>query len=385
MLTNGLRRTLLVLSLIAVIFVGAGMILGRVDDQDKLYKKFDIFVEVMNRIRSDYVENVQTSSIFDGALKGMARILDSESSYLTAEEYKHFLEQDRIRSARTGITAIKHPGNGYAMVVSLQPESPAASSGIQKGDFVRAVDGISTRELPLIMIDLLLRGEPGTIAKMSVLRANVQGLLTFEIPRAELGDESAQTRTFAEARYLRLPHFDDAAIAVLKTEAERAAAAPHGTLVLDLRGNAGSTPEEAARAADLFIGGGSMFSLKTKEKSQDFSADDAKIPVFLIVLVDETTVRGAEAFALAIKTTTAGTLVGRNTLGFGSRQKDIILDDGAFLRISYAIVVAPDGAELQGKGVEPDIAVDRTAEDGDNDVILQTALDRARERTNKAA
>lgn len=385
MLNKGIRRTLLVLSIVAVTFVGAGMLLGQNDDRDKLYKKFDIFVEVMNRIRSDYVESVQPDMIFDGALKGMARVLDSESSYLTAEEYKHYLEQDRLRSARSGISVIKHPGNGYAMVVSLQPDSPASNSGLQKGDFIRAVDSISTRELPLIMIDLLLRGEVGSVARMSVLRANVQGLLTFEIPRVELAADTVSTSDFTEAGYVRLPSFDETSVRALSAACEKFALDGKTAVIVDIRGNAIGTAEDAAKAAELFIDGGAMFSLKGREKSVEVVADPERVPLDLFVLVDESSVRGAEAFALAIKTREAGTLVGRPTLGIGSRQKDIILEDGAFLRISYAIVVAPDGAELQGKGVEPDIAVDRTAEDGDNDVILQTALDRAKELAKQAA
>lgn len=381
MLSKRARAILVIGSLCVVLLVVLG---GLIDDKNDIYKKLHIFVEVMNHIRSDYVEPVQTTTVIDGALKGMVRSLDSESSYLTPEEYKEYKEQLPARTASTGIEVVKHPANDYAMVIYIRPDSPAAESGLLVGDLIRAIDGNSTRELTLMSIRFLLDGPPGSTAQLNVTRADERGLLTFAIPRVELPDPVVTASTIDGVGYLKIPSFA-LALGTLETVREKCdefAGSGIQALIVDLRGNVGGEYEEAVHVADLFIGDGKLLSVKSRSSEVNYEADEFAYDFAVYLLCDETTARSAEIFAVALEDRREATSVGRRTIGIGTIQRRIEMDDGALLNISYAKAIGAAGTDFHGQGIEPDLEVPKDSEDGENDVILRTAVERAKQDVN---
>lgn len=383
MLSKKTRLFLLVGSILMAAIVAMGVIYGQSDDKKKLYRKFDIFVEVLNRIRNDYVEPVQPSVIFDGAMKGMARMLDIESSYLTKEEYERYQKELPQRKAITGLEIIKHPINQYAMVIYILPGSPASESAIKVGDYLRTIDNASTREMPIVMADLLLCGAPGTTAEIGVIRPGVQGQLTFDIERKSLPQAQVTFEVKAgNIGYIKVPNFDTYILEDLQRACDSLASSKVKELIIDLRGNVQGNIEEAYHAAELFVEGGKLFSLKTKNTTTDYTSNKFSYSFNVQLLCDDTTARAAEVFALALQDTGNASVVGKGTIGLGSVQKEIILEDGAFLNISYATIIGAKGTELQGIGIKPDAEVE-TGSEAESDKILEKAIERAKEKINK--
>jgi carboxyl-terminal processing protease len=375
---NGKIRIALILgSAVLISAITFGVLLGQVDQREDIYNKLDIFVEVMSHIRSDYVEPVRTTTIFDGALKGMARMLDSESSYLTAEEWRRYQAELPKRRAATGVEIVKSPANGYAQVVFIRPDSPAKDSGVFVGDLIRAIDGQSTRELPIMMIELLMRGEPGSTASFSIVRANMRQFLTFDVERKILPKREITWERRDTTGYIRVPSFELGTLEVVQTACSEFQGAGIETVIIDLRSNMTGDLEEAVHVADLFADKGLLLKLKSKNSSTDYTADEFEYNFRLYLLCDESTGRAAEAFAAALSPLPQVEIVGRNTLGIGTVQKRLELEDGSLLNISYAQILGPDDQEINGNGVAPDVEVVRSTEEQEGDRILDKAIELA--------
>ena len=373
-----IRFVMVLTSALMVAAITFGVLLSQVDEREDIYKKLDIFIEVMSHIRSDYVEPVRTTMIFDGALKGMARMLDSESSYLTAEEYHQYQEELPKRVASTGIEVVKNPLNGYAQVVFIRPESPADSSGVFVGDLIRAVDEQSTRELPIMMIELLMRGEPGSSASFSIVRANMRQFLTFDVERKILPQRKVSWEKKDGAGYIHIPSFDLGTLEAVQSAVNEFKAESISDLIIDIRGNLGGNLEEAVHVADLFIKEGLLVSLKTKQSSTEYTADEFAYDFNIYLLCDESTGRAAEFFAAALSAQDFVEVVGRNTLGIGTIQKRLELEEGALLNISYARVLGPGDLDISASGIGPDHEVPKTTGEKESDEILGKALELVR-------
>lgn len=367
-------------SAVLVVFIAIAGLLGQSYEKDELYKKEEIFIEVMNHIRNDYVEKVNTSAIFEGALKGMTRSLDSESSYLTAEEHGQYKKEIGQKTASCGIEVIKHTGSGYARVVHIRPDSPAAESGVQVGDFIRAVDGKSLRDFPIMLIDFYMRGRPGEKATLSILRPGVRHVLTVEVGREKLPPQKVTWKIIDGIGYIKIPSFVLGTVEQIKAACEALADAGVESVILDIRGNLQGQFEEAVHCADLFVSGGKLLTLKSKGGEVDYTATDFSYDLRLFLLCDESTGRAAEAFAVALSDRKIAVTVGRYSLGLGTVQKEIELDSGALLNISYAKVIGPDGTDYYPAGVKPAVEVPLTTDGREVDKILQTALERAKQQ-----
>jgi len=381
---NGRTRiVLLVSSSVLLALIALAALLGQSYESDGIYNKLDVFVEVMRHIRSDYVEPVASRDIFDGALRGMAATLDIESSYLTAEEYLRYREELPRRSATTGIEIRKHPGSGYAEVLFIRPGSPAAGSGVRAGDFIRAVDGTSTRDLPILMIGLVMAGEPESVASLSIIRTGVRGTLTFEVARAELAPAQVTHEALDGVGYISLPSFRLGVLESVQSACGEFRGTGIEVLIIDLRGNVDGDIEEAVHVADLFVADGELLTLRTKGRDTDYTAGEFAMPFNIFLLCDESTARAAEGFAVALADRGIATIIGRTTAGLATVQRRIELEDGALLNISHAKIIGPGGTDYHGTGVEPSVEVPTsTSEDGE-DLILRTALERARHHATR--
>jgi carboxyl-terminal processing protease len=354
-----IRVGLLISSFLVVTLLLLSVIIGQDDDRNTLYKKFDIFVEVMNRVRQDYVEPVKTDEILDGAIRGMARVLDSESSYLTAKEYEQYKKELKIRTAQTGVEVIKHPFNRYAYVIKVRDNSPASATDIRVGDFIRAVDDVSTRDLPILMIELLLSGPADSEAKFSMLRTGVQDPISITIPRAMLEREEVTSDVQDDIGIITMPSFQSGTLEELQAICSDYRSRGIKEVIFDLRDNVSGDPEEAIHAAELFVADQVLVKYKTKESADPYTANSFAYDFDLAVITNESTCGPAEIFALALADTERATTIGRGTFGFGAVQRRIILEDGAFLNISYATIVGANDMEIMGTGVKPDIEIEQ--------------------------
>jgi len=329
-------------------------------DPDSAYRPLAVYTDVLARIKAEYVEEPDMSEVTRGALHGLVEHLDPLSSYLTAEQYKTYLEKKKNPDGGTGLSTglVIRKRGGYAQVLSVLPDSPAEKAGIETGDFIEAVDGLSTRALPPAYLYALLSGKPGTTVELVV--------------RPIRHSDEPQQHTLARSEF-RLPpvshkivegglgYIDaevlhEEQVAQLREAIEELEAQGARGLILDLRSNASGDPENGVRAADLFIDEGRLASLKGQqvpEKSFQAKREITLAGLPVVVITDRATSQAAEVLAAAILDLNRGDVVGESTYGLASKQEAIEMDDGAALILSVAKYYRPNGKPVDEGGVEP--------------------------------
>ncbi len=327
---------------------------------DGAYRQMGVFEEVLHKIQNDYVVEPSIPSVTKGALHGLLESLDSDSSYLTPDEYRAYKAHQSDGTAQIGLSISKRLG--YATVVSVMPNSPAEKQQVSDGDLVESIDGQSTHELSLAMIRLLLEGKPGTTVTVAVVR-----------PRKAEPDLLKFTRVAVIPPALAEQQYDSSSILYLKptvltrervTELEARLHAmgknSNKKVLLDLRDVSVGDEAQGIRLANAFLQSGKLASVEgQKYPAQTFTADPAKFITAapLAVLVNHGTSGAAEIVAAAILDAKRGDVVGDRTFGEGAIQKTIDLPDGAALLLSVAKYESPSGKKIQDDAVTPNVIV----------------------------
>jgi carboxyl-terminal processing protease len=384
------QRFVFVLAIAVFAALGLGFAVGQFGffgvhaggEQDGAYRQMHVYAEVLKRIQSDYVVDPNINNVTTGALHGLLESLDSDSSYLTAAEYKIYKDRPATGVAQIGVTVSKR--FGYADIVSVIPGSPADKDHLADGDVIESIGDQSTRELSLAVIRLLLEGKQGSTVTMSVVR-----------PRKADPDKLTITRVVTTAPALGEQQYDNSNILYFKPvelstarvdeiAAKLKAAPKTEKVLLDLRDCSDGDANEGLRLANFFINQGTMATLEgQKYPAQTFTADPSKFitsaPV--AVLVNRGTYGAAELTADAIKGAKRGDVVGERTFGEGSVQKTIELPDGAALLLTVAKYEGPDGKKIQDDAVTPNVVVSQTSDD---DLDIETPAPKSDEPLDKA-
>ena len=353
----------LCLALVSGVVLGEFGLLGvRAGAQDGAYRQNNVYSEVLNKIQTDYVTEPKINDVTTGALHGLLESLDADSSYLTPAEYTLYKEHPAAGAAQVGITASKR--YGYAVVVSVLPGSAAAKEHLTDGDVIESIGDLSTRELSLAMIRLMLEGKPGSTVALSVVRPGKPDPEKVTLTRAITGAPALDERQLEGATILYLKpgaltasRVDEMATA-LKSAAGR-------KVLLDLRDSAGGDAEQGVRLANFFIKQGTLAVLEgQKFPRQTFTADPAKFitDAPLVVLINRGTYGPAELTAAAIRDAKRGDVVGERSFGLGSVQKTIELPDGAALLLTVAKYQTAAGKKIQDEAVAPTVVVETAGE-----------------------
>jgi carboxyl-terminal processing protease len=368
-MSKKLQLLLLTSSILIITFaLIGGLGVHASSDNGDSYKQMTVFSEVMHRIRTEYVEEPNISSVTSGALHGLLESLDADSSYLSPEEYKAFKAIKADGKAGIGATVSKR--FGYAAVVSVIPGGPADKAGITAGDIIEFVEGQSTHEMSLASVKARMLGEPGSRLDLSVIRARKIEPQKITIIRELIALPAVQEQSMADGvGYIK-------AQALNKGKAQEIAAKikflqAHGAkkLVLDLRNNSEGDAPEGVAVANLFLGKGLIAYVQgQKYQKLAYEADPAKkvtdLPV--VVLVNRGTAGAAELPAAAILDNGRGDVVGDKTFGEGSLQKLIEVPDGSALILSIAKYYTPKGKAIQENGITPNVLVANT----DDQIVL---------------
>jgi carboxyl-terminal processing protease len=366
-MSTKIKTALLVASAGVLLFSLAGQItrVRASNSNDGAYPQMEVFSEVLSRVRSEYVEEPNLPTVTDGALHGLLESLDSNSSYLNAQQYKAY--KDRRTGAKAEIGAAVSKRFGYASVVSVIPGGPADKAGLQDTDILEAIDGKSTREMSIAEIRSLLSGDSGSNVNLSVVRAQraepqkvVVTRDVVAIPAVKdklmddgIGDIKVDALTKGKAQEIT------AKIKALQKDGAK-------KLILDLRDCAEGDETEGIAAANLFLNHGAITYLQgQKYPRQAFNADPAKAVTSLplVVLVNKGTAGPAEIVAAAVLDNARGDVVGDKTFGDGSVEKLIELADGGALILSVAKYYSPEGKAIQDAAVTPNVLVADANED----------------------
>lgn len=378
-------RTRLVVALLSttlMAYVAVGSLLGRVLG-DSTYAQLSVFNEVVRLVLDSYVEPVNLDRAMAGARLGLTDALDGDSAYLDPEEWKAFQAGARENDADVGLVLSRR--FAFLAVVSARANSPAEKAGLKPGDIIKLIDGRHTRGVPAVVGQRLLRGAPGSIVKLSLLRS---GNETAEVPlvRERLAPAPARSRLVEPGiGYLKVAEFTARTGDEVRAELESLKKAGARKLVLDLRRSAAGDPAEGVKVAELFVRSGVLARVTgSRTPERVYPAEGARVawegPT--AVLVDHGTAGAAEVVAAALQSVpgTAG-LVGQHTFGRAPVQKPFPLPEGGLL-LTVARYATPKGDLIHGRGLKPTVAVDlpdagdgEPAPPADKDPILEKGLE----------
>jgi carboxyl-terminal processing protease len=346
--------------LVALLLVGA--LLGQSPETapSDPYRHINVFTEVFAKVKADYVEEPDMKNVTLGAVNGLLVSLDPFASYLNADQYKQYLKTKDDPKAGVGLVLSRKYGYELSVVDAIDG-SPADRAGLSTGDIIEAINGISTRDMPLAYADVVLHGEPGSTVQLTVLRMRKPEPSKITLTRARITPPPLRWKMLdSETGYVAVE--DLTAGKSQEVQAALAALTKQGAkrMVLDLRHAVLSTPEEGVALANLFLDKGTIGSLKgQKVKQQVFEADPAKAVYKgpLVVLTNRGTVGAAEIAAAALADNKRAQLVGERTYGDAALRKAVPTDDGGAVLLAVAKYYSPSGKAIQDTSVTPGFTV----------------------------
>jgi carboxyl-terminal processing protease len=365
-------------STVVIGYVALGSLLGRVLG-DTSYGQLAVFNEVVRLVLENYVEPVSLGRAMAGARVGLGDALDGDSSYLDADEFRLHQQASKDGDAEVGLVLTRR--FSFLMVVSARPGSPGEKAGLRAGDIVKSIDGKHSRPLAAVVGQRLLRGAPGSVVKLGVLRA---GADPFEVSvvRERLVTSPPKGKLLPDGTgYIKVAEFPGRVAEDVRSEVESLKKSGAKGFVLDLRASAWGAPEEGARVAEIFLKGGVVAKLGgSKAPEQVLSADPARGAWEgpLAVLVDNGSAGAAEIVAAAMLDSGRASVVGEPTFGRASVQKTVPLPEGGLV-LTVAKYSSPKGTAIHGRGLVPSVPVTVPEEDAAEgtppDVILEKALE----------
>jgi carboxyl-terminal processing protease len=364
---------------LVIILLGLFVLIGpyhdsRVSALDKgVYKDIKTFNEVFDMVKKNYVEEVDSSALIQGAINGMIKSLDPHSTYMTPELYKELEVETQGRFGGIGIeiTLLKD----VLTVVSPIEDTPAFIAGIKSGDQIIKIDGKSTKDITIMEAVKKLRGAKDTKVTITIIRENMLRPKDFVLTRDIIQVKSVKNKTFDDnIGYIRIASFhertaDDVRKALREIDKK---VKPMKGLVLDLRNDPGGLLVQAIEVSDMFLKSGVIVSTRGRTKNMETKAiaknDGNEITCPIVVMVNEGTASAAEIVAGALQDNGRAVIIGTRTFGKASVQTVIPMDDGSALKLTTARYYTPKGRSIQAEGIKPDILVKfvRPAEDTEN-------------------
>jgi len=329
------------------------------------YRALDLFGEVFERVRADYVDPIEDRKLLEYALVGMLSNLDPHSAYMTEEETKAMSVQNRGEFGGLGIEVTME--NGVVKVVSPIDDTPAARAGVQSGDLIVEIDGQQVMGMSLNDAVDKMRGRVGTPIILTIVRAGATEPLRLTLTRDIIQIKSVRSRVEAgNVGYIRMSAFNGQTFSGLQKafqDIDKEAGNKLIGYVLDLRNNPGGLLDQAIAVSDAFLDKGEIVSTRGR-KAEDTRRDNATqgdlargLPV--VVLVNGGSASASEIVAGALQDHKRGIVMGTQTFGKGSVQTILEVPGGGSIKLTTARYYTPSGKSIQGLGITPDITVER--------------------------
>jgi carboxyl-terminal processing protease len=331
---------------------------------ESTYELLNLFGEVFDRVRTDYVEEVSDQKIIEAALNGMLTSLDPHSSYMNEKQFDEMKVQTKGEFGGLGIEVTMD--NGLVKVVSPIDDTPAAKAGIKPGDFIAEIDGQQVMGMTLSDAVEKMRGKVGTAVKLTVLREGLKQPLKLTLKRDTIHIQSVRSRAEGDVAYIRINSFAENTSQAM-TEAfakeKKAIGANLKGIVLDLRNNPGGLLDQAISVSDAFLERGEIVSTRSRnpQESRRYTATGGDIAQGLpiVVLINEGSASASEIVAGALKDHKRAVALGVKTFGKGSVQTVIPISGHGAIRLTTARYYTPSGVSIQAKGITPDIVVEQ--------------------------
>ena len=351
---------------LSALFVAYGLVggmLNEVSARDDTYQDLSVFMDVLTKVREDYVEEPDMEKAIQGALHGMMEALDPYSSFIDSQTYSEMEKSREGLSASPGIVLSKR--YGYAYIVSVIPGSPAEQEGIRAGDLLESIDGRVTTQMSLWEARQLLRGEARTTVSVRLIRARRTAPSQIELVRGEISPAEISARVVEDGvGVLVIPHLQEGAAKTILARLKMLQSLGVKGLLIDIRGSAIGSVDEAVQVSDFFLSQEKkILSIKGRSKGETgfFSLTSPVVSdIPIVLLVDGGTSGPAEVFVAALRDNEVAETVGEKTNGQGSEQELFPLGDGSVLQISSKLFYRASGNALQSRsqrdsGISPDL------------------------------
>jgi carboxyl-terminal processing protease len=347
-------------SFLVVLYGASAAFLGK----EEPYKELNVFMDVLHRVRDEYVEVPNMNNVQDGAMKGLIEALDPYCSFLTKEKYDEVQKRRENGKANAGLVLSKR--SDVVSVVSCERSGPAAEAGIRPGDYLIAINERGVEDKSILEVDSLLRGEAGAKLKATIFRNSRTKPLDVELTLRNPSATPVSSKMLdGKVGLLAVSSLANSSVEQAKVKLKTLISAGAEKLVLDLRDCADGDPADGANLANYFISSGVIYFSQNRkgEKVQVVEASPEKFVSGLpmAVLIDSSTGGAAEITAGALKDRKRATIVGERSFGIGSSQKTVQLKSGAILILSTAKFCTPNGKIIQqdetvrNTGILPDI------------------------------
>lgn len=343
--------------------VGQAVLADRASGQKVPLDDIRNFVEILERVKQEYVEPVDESALMQNAIRGMLSGLDPHSSYLDASEFKEMQINTSGRFGGLGIEVQME--DGFVKVVTPIDDTPAARAGLQPGDLIIKLDDTQVKGLSLTDAVNRMRGEPGSPIRLTILREKQDAPFVVTLIRDVINVQSVKRRLLEPGYgYVRITQFRNDAGKDLEDALGKLVAENKGPLrglVLDLRNNPGGLLTAAVEVTDVFQDSGLVVYTQGREKTsrQDFPSKpgDSLRGAPMVVLVNGGSASASEIVAGALQDNKRALVVGTRTFGKGSVQTVLPLPSGDAIKLTTARYYTPGGRSIQAEGIDPDIAL----------------------------
>jgi len=326
------------------------------------YRQLQLFGDVFERVRSDYVEEVTDESLIEKAINGMLTSLDPHSGYLNTKSYRDMQVQTKGEFGGLGIEVTME--NGVVKVVSPIDDTPAFRAGVRSGDFITQIDGKQVLGLTLTEAVEKMRGAVNTSIALTISRPGHERPFDISITRAVIKINSVTSRVEGDAAYVRITNFNEQTETGLKkamNQLKKDLGNDMRGIVLDLRNNPGGLLEQAVAVADAFLNQGEIVSTRGRSADdiQRFSARDGDMsdgkPI--VVLINGGSASASEIVAGALQDHRRALVLGTKSFGKGSVQTIIPLAGHGAMKLTTSRYYTPSGQSIQATGIEPDIKI----------------------------
>jgi carboxyl-terminal processing protease len=347
-----------------VVWNGASALDAATSTKTDTYRQLNLFGDVFDRVRSDYVEPPKEDELIDSAINGMLSSLDPHSSYMNAERFREMQVQTRGEFGGLGIEVTME--NGLVKVVYPIEDTPASRAGVQPNDLITAIDGQDVMGLTLSEAVDMMRGPVNTPIKLTIQRQGADKPIQIELKRAIIRIRAVRWEVEDDVGYIRITSFNEQTQDGLE-QAIREIKSKIGDkikgYVIDLRNNPGGLLDGAISVSDTMLDRGEIVSTRGRnaDETQRYNAQPGDMldgkPV--VVLVNGGSASASEIVAGALQDHKRATLIGTRSFGKGSVQTIIPMGSYGALRLTTARYYTPSGRSIQAQGIEPDIKVEQ--------------------------
>ena len=343
--------------------------------ENEIYKKIDLFGEVLEKINEEYVDEIDQSKSMDSAINGLLQSLDPYSSYMSPEIFKEMQTETSGEFGGLGIEVGME--SGVVKVISPIDDTPASRSGIKAGDYIVKINDTQVQGKSLTEAVELMRGPVGSSIELTVRRQGAKKALTFNIVREIIQIKSVKADLLEKnIGYIRLTSFNENSSKQIKKEIGKLKKNNNlKAYILDLRNNPGGLLSQAIKISDFFLENGEIVSTKGRKASENrrwfAKQGDLTDGKALIVLINYGSASASEIVAGALKDHKRAILLGDNSYGKGSVQSIIPLKNDGAIRLTIAKYYLPSGKSISEVGVSPDIMISEES----NDFKIKTDTD----------